>query len=47
MCLNEENGEEFIYGALNDHARAVKLKLSERSYCRVQKIMSLEGPLSS
>lgn len=27
ICLNEENGEEFIYGALNDHARVVKLKL--------------------
>jgi DNA-binding beta-propeller fold protein YncE len=27
MCLIDENGEEFIYGALNDHARAVKLKL--------------------
>jgi DNA-binding beta-propeller fold protein YncE len=27
MCLNEENGEEFLYGALNNKARAVKLKL--------------------
>jgi hypothetical protein len=27
MCINEENGEEFIYGALNDKGRAVKLKL--------------------
>jgi hypothetical protein len=27
LCLNVENGEEFIYGALNDHARVVKLKL--------------------
>ena len=27
LCLNEENGEEFLYGALNDHARVVKLKL--------------------
>lgn len=27
LCINEENGEEFIYGALCDHARVVKIKL--------------------
>jgi DNA-binding beta-propeller fold protein YncE len=27
ICLNEENGEEFIYGALNDKGRVVKIKL--------------------
>jgi len=27
ICLNEENGEEFIYGAMNDKGKVVKLKL--------------------
>ena len=27
LCINEENGEEFIYGARNGHAEVLKLKL--------------------